>query len=561
MIKQDVPIGLTPVELGLPEKFTSWRYGQEGAVLDATECERRFLCNSMPTGWGKSLWYIAVAKLLDLRVCVLTSTKALQDQLLKDFSSIGLVDIRGRANYECCLGGGYTCDDGRHARCPRKQSTRCPYRAAYETACHSNMVVTNYSYWIYQHLYGDGLGDFDLLVCDEAHSAPEEICSALEVSITTREAYGMLRGEFPKERDNITPWKVWATNMLIVASSGREQCQDVVNMSPYPERKLVKELSQWKGLETKLKTIASCRGEWAITDGKFGVRITPLWPSEYAEQVLFRGIERIFLVSATIRPKTMQLLGVEQDTRQFLEYPPIFDPAHSPVYLLRTNNIRVNRSTTSGQRKIWLNWIDRIIDDRLDRKGIIHSVSYAARNYILENSRFREVMITHERENAAAMVLSFRHSPPPLILVSPSVTTGWDFPYDECRYQIMSKTPWPNMGDKVLQMREKIDSDYAAYMMAQAMVQACGRGNRAPDDFCENFIVDWGFARFASRKCPPNIRDLFPTWFWQLFQWADTIPRPIPLPEETGSTDPADEEPVLYDVHGNPISAIDLEPF
>ena len=119
-------LGLTPIELGLPAKFTGWRPGQEGAILDAVECNRRFLANSMPTGWGKSLWYIAVAKLLDYRVCILTSTKALQDQLLHDFSDIGLVDIRGRGNYECCLGAGYTCDEGRHAKCPRKQTTRCP---------------------------------------------------------------------------------------------------------------------------------------------------------------------------------------------------------------------------------------------------------------------------------------------------------------------------------------------------------------------------------------------------------------------------------------------------
>ena len=531
-------LGVTPAEVGLPSKFNEWRNGQEEALLDVIECEDRFQALAMPTGWGKSVFYVALARLLGLRCCVLTSTKALQDQLLKDFKSIGMVDIRGRGNYECCLGGGYTCDDGRHARCPRQKSNKCPSRHAYVSACNAQLVTTNYSYWIYQHLYGEGLGQFDLLVCDEAHDAPEQVCSAVAVTLTTKEIYGRLRSQFPKTRDNMDQWARWAQPLIRQAEEGLDDSATAAGAIPNPPKKLVREVADWKGLIGKLKTVASAKGDWAIQDHKFGVSIKPLWPSEFAENVLFREIPKIFLVSATIRPKTLELMGIPDEESDFRDYPVVFDPKRSPVYFMKTDRIKVDRNITEGQRKIWMNWIDWIIQDRTDRKGIIHSVSYKARDYIMENSEWRDLMVTHETATAARVVKAFMAAEPPLILVSPSVTTGWDFKHDLCRYQILTKCPWPNMADKVLILRQEADPEYATYMMAQQIVQAFGRGMREEDDFCENFLTDWSFARFASRKCSQDIRDLFPAGFWNLLRWMDRLPAPLQLAEpQPGPTD------------------------
>ena len=351
-------LGVTPAELGLPSKFTEWRFGQESALLDVVECEDRFQACAMPTGWGKSVFYVALAQLLGLRCCVLTSTKALQDQLLKDFKSIGMVDIRGRANYECCLGGGYTCDEGRHARCPRQKSNKCPSRYAYTAACNAQLVTSNYSYWIYQHLYGEGLGHFDLLVCDEAHDAPEQVCSAVAVTLTTKEIYGRLRSQFPKTRDDMGEWARWSHPLIREAEEGLDDAQGYASAEPNPPKKLIREVADWKNLIGKLKTVASAKGDWAIQDHKYGVSVTPLWASEFAEQILFRGIKTVLLTSATIRRKTLELMGVPDRESDFREYPVVFDPTRSPVFFMQTNKIRVDRNITDGQRQIWMNWID-----------------------------------------------------------------------------------------------------------------------------------------------------------------------------------------------------------
>jgi hypothetical protein len=45
------------------------------------------------------------------------------------------------------------------------------------------------------------------------------------------------------------------------------------------------------------------------------------------------------------------------------------------------------------------------------------------------------------------------------------------------------------------------DPDYANYVAMQKLVQAVGRGMRAPDDWCETLIVDDQFSWFVK---PPR---------------------------------------------------------
>lgn len=113
------------------------------------------------------------------------------------------------------------------------------------------------------------------------------------------------------------------------------------------------------------------------------------------------------------------------------------------------------------------------------------------------------------------------------ILVSPSATTGIDLPYGMCEYQIISKIPYPDMRSKVMRARMKIDPDYPAYIAAQTLVQASGRGMRAEDDQCETFIVDglwgWFYSRFAQ---------FMPRW------WKGAVKRVGRLPAPPKALDP-----------------------
>jgi len=184
----------SPVDLGAPAKFASWREGQFAAVQKALESDKRFVALSLATGAGKTLIYMiaAMQQGLGRRAVILTSTKSLQDQLARDFGN-SLVDIRGMNNYECAplnYGGEFyertdndwdrACDKGpckTGFSCSLRESG-CPYFDRVRQAAASSIVSTNYAYWL---AGGKSLGHIDLLVLDEAHKAPEELAGFLSL--------------------------------------------------------------------------------------------------------------------------------------------------------------------------------------------------------------------------------------------------------------------------------------------------------------------------------------------------------------------------------------------
>jgi len=94
------------------------------------------------------------------------------------------------------------------------------------------------------------------------------------------------------------------------------------------------------------------------------------------------------------------------------------------------------------------------------------------------------------------------------VLVSPAVTTGFDFPYDAAEYQIIGKIAYPDTRNRITKARCDADPEYAPYIAMQQLVQTCGRATRAADDFSENFVIDDTFGWFMKRY-----HRFAPQWF------------------------------------------------
>lgn len=541
-----------PVEIGLPAKFTRWRPKQDHAIVSAAESEKRFTVLCMPTGSGKSLTYMALGKLTGMRMLVLTSTKGLQNQLVGDFAE---ADVRGMANYPCQylvekdnlarMLPMFNPDENRHdvptcdigpclggMECRYKDEGRCDYYRAVGVAGASQIVTTNYAYWFATNQRSDegkGLGKFDMLVLDEAHDAPEQLGNYLGVEITMNQVENLLKRDWPREHDDWEEWKKWAKDMAQTARTMAANLERVVK-GGYAKRKELKEYKELKRIVMNLSRVADSKGEWVTHMARVGrnryltLHLDPVWPGEYAEKHLFCGVPRVVMTSATIRPKTLQLLGVSDSKDVFFtEYASTFPVNRRPVMWVPT--IRVDKRTSSAEMRLWVSKIDQIIDKRLDRKGIIHTVSYARVDFIKQWSRHRNIMFTHETATTRDVVADFKRASAPAVLVSPSMATGWDFPYDECRYQIIGKVPFPDSRDKIIQARTKIDPEYSYYITMQSLVQATGRGMRAEDDVCETFVIDdhvsWFIGKWGSK--------LAPAWFKQSYRKSQWAPEPIKL--------------------------------
>jgi Rad3-related DNA helicase len=234
---------------------------------------------------------------------------------------------------------------------------------------------------------------------------------------------------------------------------------------------------------------------------------------------LFRGIKKVILVSATIVPKTLDLLGLKD--YRFHEYPSIIPVSNRPVVHWRTG-VRLRFDTDHAGLRAWVSNIDQFISFRLPWKGIIHTVSYDRCRYLLEHSRYAAYFVVHGRRDLASQVAKFKRMPAPAILVSPSILTGFDFPGDECRWQIISKVPFPHTKNPVYMARKKDDPEYGMFAAVVSIVQAAGRGTRSAEDWCETVIVDDQIS-WLMRK----YKKFAPRYF--LNAYRDTVSMPPPL--------------------------------
>lgn len=520
-----------PSVFGFAPQFSSWRSDQLTALDLMLKAETRFVALTMPTGSGKSLCYTAAAILSGQKTVVLTSNKGLQDQLHSDFDSVGMVDVRGQQSYPCLAvqSGGtledfvetpelVTCDHGpchSGVTCELKHGG-CLYYDAGRKARGSNLVVTNYAYWLAQHQYGEGMGKVERLVLDEAHEAVEELADFLAVRIS-RAALFKHGVKNPSEDWDLQAWQDWA---LFHSKKLAKQAEKVGLPTTAPMARYVRQLQSLSDAIGRF-AIVTTDGNWiaAHTPGEFVFEVVR--PHLYRE-TLFRQVPQVVLTSATLTPKTLSLLGIPSAQVTHWECPSRFEVERRPIWIIPTAQID-ERGLTPEKVTAWTKRMDQIIAPRRDRKGIIHTVSYKRRDTILTRSEYADLMVTHtnQKGDAARVVSHFRKRQTPAVLVSPSVMTGWDFPHDACRYQIVSKLPYP-VPSPIMKARGENDPRYVPYLVMQALIQMAGRGMRASDDWCETFLIDDHVRWFL-----PKYRDMAPSWFWQSIRTSLTLPKPL----------------------------------
>ena len=499
---------ITPSDLGLPAKFQKWRPGQWSSIETSLETDKRFIALSTPTGGGKSVTCVSSAILEAKRAIYLTATKGLQTQLHDDFSECGMVDMRGRQNYKC-VKGNISCADGRILEC---RDAGCPYNASRNEFIDANLASTNYAYYFSSVMHSEGVGKAGMLILDECHSAVQELCNAIEIRLDHNKSnhiYNQLSSS-PPYGEKISAWRTWAKFLLPKA---QKYLKDMKQAGP----------NKWLALTDQfiltVSRIAGVSEDWILDESNSNeTLISPLWPTDYAHTYLFRDIPRIILASATLVPKTLSLLGIEEKDSIFLSQAHTFSPDRCPLYLFGAS--RVDYKMTPGQWAETMGRMDTIIKNRLDRKAIIHSTSYDYQSRILRDSDHADIMIApkNARETQAA-IEEFRDSPPPRILISPALTTGYDFPYSQCEYQILLKVPFIDARSPVMKARSEADKEYLPYLVAQTLVQTCGRPMRAPDDRCENFLMDQHARWFFNRPEKNGYIHLVPSWFAQQIVW------------------------------------------
>jgi len=500
-----------PHELGLP--YDSWWAEQQSALQRIVDSKAKTLLVVAPTGSGKTGIAIGLSRMLQSKKSFfLTKTIALQQQ----YRSIdrNLFACVGKKNFNCILPqhehktvDKALCQSG--WICPLKP--RCPYFRQMAQAARAPEVVFNYAMWLSSSQHAKMFQTCEVMVADEGHELEKEVVKFSKIHLNKRafERWGI---ELP-DRQTIAAYAQWATELLAPIANSRRRVDDEM-FRTRPDSEEMEELSRSiRELDAIQKTLGRLEhapesGHWFIQKRKDGsIDMIPVWASRHASVIFDAASRKALVMSATLLPtdKTAHRMGITEDF-EFIEVPSTFDGSRSPVVYRPV--ARLNKRNLESNLPKLLKAVDDILDDHLpEERGLIHTASFFLTKWLMENSRHRQQMQTHDTANRGRVIEAFRRLEGKPVLVSPSLGTGFSGDFDIARFQIMVKYPFPDLGDGLTRMRQLEDPESYDYDANSAFVQTVGRIMRAPDDRGISYILDGQLERMAARW--PNH---FPQW-------------------------------------------------
>ncbi|MDP2659939.1 MAG: hypothetical protein Q8R28_04335, partial [Dehalococcoidia bacterium] len=320
--------------------------------------------------------------------------------------------------------------------------------------------------------------------------------------------YELTREDLPEYGpDEPKEWAAWARKSAVQIDDWRKHYGKRTDADKFEAD------DEYVLLRYSLNRVGRMTGEWICdrTDSERngpGVLLAKVWPGEEAERVLFRGIPHVVLMSATLRPRSLELLGIPPADFHFAEFPHPFPWSIRPVYWVPTIRA-LQRTATEDHWRFWSTRIDQLIDRGTAGRGMVHCVSYDRCRMFLGQSRHRGergLLWTHTSRNLPKVLEDFKTAAPPVVLVSPSIISGFDLP--QVSYQVIGKVPFV-AGDKLHKAREATDPTWQWYGLGQTIVQQAGRIARSGDGPAKpTFIIDDSIS-WVMPKC----RGLIPEWF------------------------------------------------
>ena len=502
-----------------------------------------------PTGFGKSPIAVAISrhfKSLKKSSYIIVSSKYLQDQYVADFET---VTVKGRGNFRC-IRKKHTCELAqqmarqfrcRHIPAPGKEDEKrvlvgksakrgelyqkkgiqiCPYWKQKCAAMGHSFPILNYDYFLHETQFVGDLGKRDLVICDEAHNIESKLMRFIgfEISSNDLEAVG---ASVPDAELKMETWKSllgeWRDLFM----------KKVEKMESKMESLTALELDKLEEYRSKSSKCDFLMGEldidpelWVVSMQPYSFKgrsfkkiiFKPIAVKKWGEHIFSKG-EHFLLQSATIiNAQTLcESLNIRGDVL-YLKIPSTF-PAQNRLFHCQGVG-GMSRRNKEKTMPLLLKGVERIISANPQEKGVIHTHTYAIMRKIAESIKNPRIVFNDSSASRDDVFEQFKQSARPLILVTPSAFEGVDFKDDACRWQVLCKVPYPNLGDPQVRKRTEKDRQWYTWLTALKIVQLYGRGMRTPEDFCTTYILDSDFERFYSQN-----KKFFPEWFQAAIRW------------------------------------------
>ena len=355
----------------------------------------------------------------------------------------------------------------------------------------------------------------ELLILDEAHLLETEIVGFTGISISKRR------------------WKRYIPDLKIVdyGYNDIESWIDFLNdlekrmldLTDIREELVPDAITDTEKLTRAIGDIRSNLKNWIVSEIErennevTKVELKPLDISPYCKGV-FEKCNKTLMMSATILDsKTFcRSLGLPYDEVKFIQVGSDFPVQNRPIYpmgiaYLNINNLQQQEVKTKISRAI-----DNLMTLHRNHKGLIHTTSYDQLNFIREyisQTNKRRLLVTDPEIPRDEVISEHINSIKPTVLISPSLYMGLDLKDGLSRFQIITKVPYPNRGDRWIEEKRKINEQWYIWQTGLRLIQGYGRSIRSKEDWAKTYVLDSAFGSFVERN-----KNILPDWFIQAIQ-------------------------------------------
>lgn len=504
---------IQPSDLGLnPSNFPAFRPWQLPTIMDILSSSSQITALTAPTGTGKTLIAIGSALLASQRVLYLCATKAQAQQVLSDFSSVGAYMLHGHNNFPCY--------DPLHSCNPQD----CNYEDRCKIARDHPIVITNNAHWFALGNSGKRslLGQFNLVIYDEAHKIHDILCDSNQIELDRYEVQQHFRTEqYPNNLTSIPQWIEWANVHLSQFDSYSHQSDESEDFFSPSRQKLYSQM-------VKISFLNQFES-WHVDNTLSTITFQPIWGKGFSRLVLGNDSKtRLLFMSATLSPKQLEWCGVEtgSDSNLWISLPCPFPAPNRPIIFYDAKpRISIRSDMLDSYRQEAVRRMAEFGNGRLDRNGLIQCQSYEFGRYIASvypkvGGRAKILLPSNSSETPdMVQELWNQRYKGGLILISPSIKEGMNFPDGVANFNILAKIPWLVKHDPVIKRRCEEDEGYEIACMASDIQQACGRTNRSMKQKSENIITDSSWLYLTKQH-----RSKFQGWFREAWRKVEKVP-------------------------------------
>lgn len=509
--------------------YDTFRKGQYEAIKNILEAFESYdyVILDAPTGMGKS----GVARtILDYNVVenhndsfLLTSTKMLQEQYYNEsLNNIHLVNYqtgKGRNNFMCldsgtlvdCTRGTcqeelddyYKCEYGIYGGDPCNNGG-CEYWNQKAECIQSDVAIMNYDVLLSD--YPCHYKNRDYMILDEAHNIDNKIMNRIGLTLNNDRLYKLVKFSLNNEDYKQTDIEYWLNRLNDL---NHELHEHSVNHYLYKHNK--RELDQIKRLSDKIdlrvKEIKQNPDFWFIYPNKFEdkIIIKPRDVSGYVDDLLLSKADKHLFMSGSIINKNnfIKYLGLKEDDVYYCKAESSFNiQKNNPIIPYYCGSLTYTQKEKTLPKTYEA--IKEILEKHEYEKGIIHCNSREFRNKIMDNVQDIRLITYNTSEEKEEILNDFKNSDYNDVIVAYSLEEGVDLPYDNISFQIIFKVPYPYLGDPQVKARKEADKDWYIIETIRKLVQTQGRGMRAEDDKCTNYVLDSSFKGILRNKLTPQ---------------------------------------------------------